>query len=277
MNADPRTPLDHIDDRTRAARMLLSAAQSGPIPPLSATYPDFDLDDAYAVQRITVEHWLGHGRRVSGHKVGLTSLAVQQQLGVTQPDFGHLFDDSFFETGDDLPEGKLWQPRAEPEIAFVLGRDLVGPGITTAQVARSVDHVVAALEIVDSRIRDWEITLVDTVADNASCGGVVLGTRPTLLDASDLRLTGTVLYRNGEITHSGAGAAVMGSPLSAVAWLANTLGTRGVTLTAGSVILPGAMTPMVQLKPGDVVTASFGGLGTVSTRLPSDPDQGNAS
>lgn len=255
-------------DRDDAIASLLHTYTSGqPIAPLSERYPEMDLDDAYAIQLAQVESWMSAGRVLGGHKVGLTSLAVQRQLKVDRPDFGHLMAERFYLSEEDIPTDAFLQPRIEPEIAFVLKSDLAGPGVSSAQAIRAIDFAIASMEIVDSRIADWNISLTDTVADNASCGGVVLGSRPMRIDAADLRLTGAVLYRNGQIAHTGAGAAVMGSPVSALVWLANTLGALGTTLRAGSVVLPGAITPMIPVVAGDVITASFAGLGAVTARF----------
>lgn len=254
----------HRDEATQA---LLAAYAGEPIAPLSERYPEMDLDDAYAIQLAQVDAWTAAGRTVGGHKVGLTSLAVQRQLKVDRPDFGHLMDDTFYLSEEEIASDVWLQPRIEPEIAFVMKTDLAGPGVTPAQAIRAVDFALASMEIVDSRIADWKIGITDTVADNASCGGVVLGSHPMRIDAADLRLTGAVLYRNGQLAHTGAGAAVMGSPISALVWLANTLGRLGTTLRAGSVVLPGAITPMIPVAPGDVVTARFAGLGSVTARF----------
>jgi 2-keto-4-pentenoate hydratase len=222
------------------------------------------LDDAYAIQLAQVKVWCGEGAVVKGHKVGLTSAAMQRQLGVDQPDYGHLTDGMFHVDSVPINAGGFLQPRIEPEIAFVLGRPLAGPGVTAAEAVAAVEFVLPALEIIDSRIRDWRITLRDTVADNASSGGVVLGTRPTALHAIDLRLTGCLLHRDGELVQTGAAGAVLGSPLNALVWLANVLGAQGVQLEAGHVVLPGSVTAAVPVVAGDVVTATFAGLGSVT-------------
>ncbi len=254
--------------RHEAAQLLLQAYEQGqPIAPLSQTFPDIDLQDAYAIQLEQIDAWKKSGKTVIGHKVGLTSLAVQKQLGVNQPDFGHLTNDMFYLSGQPIPVGTFLQPRVEPEIAFVLKKSLSGPNVTVAEAIQAVDFVVASLEIVDSRIADWKISLTDTVADNASSGGVVLGTKPLKLEEVDLRLLGAVLYKNGQIQHSGAGASVLGSPISSLVWLANTLGRLGTTLEAGEVVIPGAITPMVSAAPGDTITAVFAGLGSVTAQF----------
>lgn len=247
------------------AQRLRDAYRSGPIEPLTASWPGLTVDDAYAIQVAQVRHWTGQGARVRGHKVGLTSAAMQRLLGVTSPDFGHLLDGMFFDEHAAVPMAGFLQPRIEPEIAFVMGRRLAGPGVTAADAVRAVDHVLPCLEIVDSRIRDWKIGLVDTVADNASSGGVVLGGRPTRLTSLDLRLVGCNLRRNGAVVGTGAGGAVLGNPLTALVWVANVLGSRGVALEEGHVVLPGACTAMVPVEAGDTVSAEFAGLGTVTT------------
>lgn len=235
-----------------------------PVAPLAATFPALTIDDAYRIQLAQVDEWLIDARRVLGRKVGLTSRAMQAQMKVSQPDFGHLMDDMFFPEHAPVPADRFLQPRAEPEVAFVLGRDLTGPGVTVAAAASAVDFVLPALEIIDSRIADWQIGIVDTIADNASSGGVVLGSTARRLGDVDLRLGGCVLHRNGEIAGTGAGGAVLGSPLNSLAWLANTLGERGEGLQAGQVILPGSITASIPFEPGDAITATFAGLGSVT-------------
>ena len=171
---------------------------------------------------------------MQGHKVGLTSAAMQRLLGVTEPDYGHLLDDFFHLEHMPIPIDLFVQPRIEPEVAFVLKKPLKGPGVTVHEALRAVDFVLPALEIVDSRIRDWKIGLFDTIADNASSGAVVLGSTPTDVGAVDLRLAGATFHRNGEVVGTGAGGAVLGSPLNSLVWLANTVGARGVTLEKGA-------------------------------------------
>jgi 2-keto-4-pentenoate hydratase len=253
------------DEVKKAAGVLLDAYSDGvPVAPPTAAYPGLTVDDAYAVQQAQVDSWTAAGARVKGHKVGLTSAAMQAQLGVNQPDFGVLLDTMFLPAGQTALVSRFLQPKAEPEIAFVLGRRLVGPGVTVAEALAAVDFVLPALEIIDSRIADWKITLPDTVADNASSGGVVLGTRPVKPSELDLSLIGCLLYRNGVIAGTGAGGAVLGSPVNALVWLANVLGARGVALEPGHVILPGSVCAAVPLGAGDTVAAAFDRIGTVS-------------
>jgi 2-keto-4-pentenoate hydratase len=259
-----------VDDSTRAgaAQALLDAYGGTPVPPLTETYPGMTVEDAYAVQHLQLERWKAAGRVVKGHKVGLTARVMQRQLGVDQPDYGQLLDTMILGDGATLSARDFLQPKAEPEIAFVLGRDLTGPGVTVVDAVRAVDHVLPALEVIDSRIADWRIGLADTIADNASSGAVVLGTRPVRLTDLDLRLTGCVLTVDGELRATGAGGAVLGSPINALVWLANTVGPRGVTLEAGQVVIPGSLTAAQAIRPGGVVSATFGGgLGAVTTRM----------
>jgi 2-keto-4-pentenoate hydratase len=254
------------DSVEKAAAGLLGAyATRTPVPPLTATYTDISVDDAYAIQRIQANAWIKDGAVVKGHKVGLTSAAMQRQLGVDRPDFGVLTDRMFLPEGVTADIGRFLQPRAEPEIAFVLGKPLNGPGVTVAEAVAAIDFVLPALEIIDSRIADWKITLADTIADNASSGGLVLGSRPARPGDIDLSLTGCLLHRNGRLIDTGAGGAVLGgSPVNALVWLANVLGERGVALAAGHVILPGSVTAAVPVRPGDTISAAFDRIGTAA-------------
>ena len=270
-----------MDDLTRseAARALLKAYQTRePIAPLTSTYDDLTLEDAYAIQLKQIDELLAAGRTIKGHKVGLTSAAMQKLLGVSEPDYGHLLDDFFYLEHMPIPVDRFLQPRVEPEVAFVLKRPLQGPGVTVHEAIAAVDFVLPALELVDSRIRDWKIGLFDTIADNASSGAVVLGSTPTDVSAVDLRLAGATFHRNGQVVGTGAGGAVLGSPLNSLVWLANTVGARGVTLEAGHVVLPGSVCAMVPVAAGDTFTATFAGLGSVTARFsttssPSSPKE----
>lgn len=264
-----------MDDTTRAeaARLLFEAYSNGtPVKPLTSTYADLTLEDAYAIQLLQIDWFLEQGRRVKGHKVGLTSVAMQRLLGVDRPDYGHLLDDFFFLEHEPIPPGRFLQPRIEPEVAFILKRPLRGPGVTAHEAIAAVDFVLPALEIVDSRIEDWKIGLFDTIADNASSGAVVLGSTPTALSDVDLRLAGAVMTQNGTVVGTGAGGAVLGSPLGTLVWLANTVGARGVTLEEGQVVLPGSVCAMVPVAAGDTVTATFAGLGSVTARFAPDTE-----
>lgn len=260
------------DTRQQAATALLEAYETGkPIEPLIDTYPDIVLEDSYAIQLLQIEHRLAAGATIKGHKVGLTSAVMQRQMKVDQPDFGHLLDDMFYLENSTIQAGTFLQPRIEPEVAFVLKKPLKGPGVTVAEAAAAVDFVLPSLELIDSRIRDWKISFFDTVADNASSAGVVLGSTPVALADVDLRRSGCVLHRNGEVVGTGAGGAVLGSPVTSLAWLANTLGARGVTLEAGHVVLPGSITASVAVSPGDTFSATFAGVGSVTVRFAPEP------
>lgn len=255
-------------ERSESIELLLAAYRSRePIDPLTDRFPGLTVDDAYAIQVGQVLRWQADGAVIKGHKVGLSSAAMQRQLGVDQPDFGHLTDAMFFLESQPIDSSTFLAPKVEPEIAFVLGKPLAGPGVTVAEAMAAVAFVTPALEIIDSRIRDWKIKLVDTIADNASSGGVVLGGTATALSQVDVRLIGGVLHRNGELAGTGAGGAVLGSPLNALVWLANILGPRGVVLEAGHVVLPGSVMAAIPVAAGDVVTATFAGLGSVTARF----------
>jgi len=262
-------------ERADIAGMLLEAyASRTPVEPLTSTYPGLTVEDAYQVQLLQVARWQGAGAQVAGHKVGLTSAAMQRQLGVDQPDYGHLLDGMFWLEHEPVPVSRFLQPRAEPEIAFVLARPLKGPGVTITEAIGAVGYVLPALELIDSRIRDWKIRLADTIADNASSGGVVLGGPPAALAGLDLRLAGCMLHKNGTLAGTGAGGAVLGSPLTSLVWLANTLGARGVALEAGHVVLPGSVTAAIPVAAGDTVTATFAGLGRVTARFQGERAEG---
>ncbi len=237
------------------------------IDPLTSQHPDITLEDAYRIQQRLNARRLATGERIIGKKIGVTSQAVMNMLGVDQPDFGMLTDAMVYNEGEAIPFARLIQPKAEGEIAFVLKRDLQGPGVTAADVLAATEGVMACFEIVDSRIRDWKIKIQDTVADNASCGVFVLGDRLVDPRAVDLHTCGMVLEKNGDIVVTGAGAATMGSPLTAVAWLANTLGRMGVSLKAGEVILSGALGAMVPVQRGDALRVTIGGIGGCSVRF----------
>lgn len=248
-----------------AQRLREAERSRRPIEPLTATDPGLTVRDAYRVQQLNVAARKEAGALVKGRKVGLTSLAMQRQLGVDEPDFGALTDDMLVEEGDPIAVSGLIQPRVEAEIAFVMERELRGPGVTSADAARAVAGVVPALEIIDSRIADWKIKLVDTVADNASSARVVTAGRLTRLDGLDLRLLGMAVAVNGEIVATGAGAAVLGNPIRCVAWLANKLGTFGVSLREGDLVLAGALHAALPVRAGDAVQAQFAELGSVTT------------
>lgn len=234
--------------------------------PLTGRVEGIAVEDSYRISRHFLERRLAEGERVIGKKIGVTSKAVQDMLGVHQPDFGFLTHVMQVEDGStvSLSEHKLIQPRAEGEIAFVLKKDLRGPGITEAQVLDATDYVAPCFEIVDSRIRDWKIKIEDTVADNASCGVFVVGATRTLPRALDLAAVRMDIRKNGAHVASGLGSAVQGHPATAVAWLANTLGAYGIPFLAGEVILSGSLAPLLPALLGDVFEMTLAGMGGAS-------------
>jgi 2-oxopent-4-enoate hydratase len=260
-------PLEETRLADLAARLRAAEDDRAPILPLTEEIPELTVADAYRIQQINVHRRKEEGGLVRGRKVGLTSLAMQQQLGVDEPDFGALFSDMVIEEGDPIPVSELIAPRIEAEIAFVMETELQGPGVTSADALRAVAGALPALEIIDSRVADWKIKLVDTIADNASSGRVVIGGRLTPVTELDLRLVGVVVSRNGRVVDTGAGAAALGNPARCVAWLANKLATFGAGLHAGDVVIPGAVHRMVPVDAGDVFRAEFAHLGAVTVRF----------
>jgi 2-keto-4-pentenoate hydratase len=250
-----------------ADRLWRAEADRVPIDPVTDSWPDLSVDDAYAVQSHNVDRRVAAGATACGHKVGLTSLASQELLGVHEPTFGALLDDMFVDECDEVRLDALVQPRVEAEIAFVMASDLAGPGVTTTRALTAIGGVLPAIEVVDSRITDWRIRLADTVADNASSARVVLGAPITPVAGLDLRLVGVLFHRNGAPIESGAGAAVLGNPARCVAWLANRLGSLGAGLRCGDVVLPGALHRMVPVRPGDLFQARFAHLGSVTVQF----------
>jgi 2-keto-4-pentenoate hydratase len=239
-----------------------------PIAPLTEQYPDMDMADAYAVQLEGIRERLqSHGGQIVGWKVGLTSKAMQQMLGVDQPDFGHLLDSMRIDEGTDIDVSEMIWPRVEPEIAFQLKADLRGPGVTADQVIEATEYLIPALEVIDSRVKDWKIKLCDTIADNASCGRFVLGRRRTPLGGFDIKLIGMNYYVNDEMVATATSAAVIGNPAEAVAWLANTLAPYGHYLQAEQVVMPGSLVAAVDAKPGGTIRADFDHIGSVELRL----------
>jgi 2-oxopent-4-enoate/cis-2-oxohex-4-enoate hydratase len=235
--------------------------------PLTNRHAGITIDDAYAIQQRMMKRRLDAGERAVGKKIGVTSKAVMDMLGVYQPDFGWLTDAMLYNEGEAIRASTLIQPKAEGEIAFVLKKTLKGPGVGVADVLAATEGVMTCFEIVDSRIRDWKIKIQDTVADNASCGVFVLGERLVDVRDVDLATCGMVLEKNGEIVATGAGAAALGHPANAVAWLANTLGARGIALEAGEVVLSGSLAIMVPVAAGDNLRVSIGGIGGCSVRF----------
>jgi 2-oxopent-4-enoate/cis-2-oxohex-4-enoate hydratase len=238
------------------------------VAPLTSREPNITIDDAYYVSSHLIQRRVADGETIIGKKTGVTSRPVQTMLGVHQPDFGFLTDRMKYENGCEMPISReLIQPRAEGEIAFVLRRDLRGPGVTPADVVAATECVRPCFEIVDSRIADWKIRIQDTVADNASSGLFVLGEDAADPTRVDFFTCGMVVEKNGEILSTGAGAAALGSPVRCVAWLANTLGELGVPLQAGEVILSGSLVPLEPVRPGDSMKVTIGGIGSASVRF----------
>lgn len=237
------------------------------IDPFTSRGLDITVEDAYYIQQRMLSRRIEAGERIVGKKIGVTSKVVQNMLNVHQPDFGYLLDGMIYNEGEAIPMDTLIQPRAEGEIAFILKKDLMGPGLSNADVLAATEGVMACFEIVDSRIHDWKIKIQDTVADNASCGVFVLGDRMVDPRKVDLTTCGMVLEKNGDIVGTGAGAAALGSPVNAVAWLANTLGRLGIPLKAGEVILSGSLAALIPVQAGDSLRVSIGGIGGCSVRF----------
>jgi len=248
------------------ASRLRHAATSGiPIAPVRDQLAGGGVEAAYAVQNANTEHALGQGRRIVGRKIGLTSKAVQAQLGVDSPDFGMLFADMALGDDEEVRFGKVMQAKVEAEVAFVMAKDLTHEQLTLADLAGAVAYALPAIEIVGSRIANWDIGLVDTVADNASSGLFVLGGTPRKLDGVDLPSCGMAMERGGAIVSTGTGAACLGNPLNAALWLARMMVQVGRPLEAGDVIMSGALGPMVSVSPGDAFSARIDGIGMVRT------------
>jgi 2-keto-4-pentenoate hydratase len=270
--------------RAAAAESLWAADRDrAPIEPLTQEYPGIDVADAYEIQLINIRRRLAGGARVRGHKVGLSAPVMQQMMGVNEPDYGHLLDTMTLSPDEPIPVSRYCYPRIEVEIGYVLGASLPGEGCTEADVLAATEYVVPSLELIDSRIRDWRIQLADTIADNASSAGVILGEArrsPAELAAAGIDLANieAVLYSTtaGSAVHStgqavpwteaarGNTSAVLGNPTTAVAWLAQKVASFGVKLEAGHVILPGSCTRAIDARPGDTFRAEFAGLGTVT-------------
>lgn len=252
----------------RLGDALHEALLSGrPAEKISTLWPESTIEDAYRIQSHLLARRIAAGDEVIGKKIGLTSRAIQDALGVYQPDFGQITRQMLHQDQDVIDLGRLMQPRAEAELAFILKRDLVGPGITQVDVIRATDYVCPCFEIVDTRFSDWNIRIQDTVADNASCGVFLLGAGRADPRDIDLGLAGLVIEKNGALHATGVGAAVQGSPANAVAWLANTLGRYGIALKAGEIILSGAQAPLIPLANGDELVATIAGVGTCTARF----------
>lgn len=261
--ATPAAPAERISAQLRQAELDRAA-----MPPLTQSYPGLSAADAYAVQDFTLQNRLAGGEQLVGRKIGLTSKAMQDLLGVSEPDYGFLLASMLVPSGGTIRRSDLMQPRVEPEIAFWLAEDLHGPNVTAEQVLKATRGVAPSLEIVDSRIADWKITLADTIADNGSSARAVVDPSQAVpLGSLDLAHVDVVLLRNGDAVGRGTGADVLGHPALAVAWLANALAAYGQHLRAGDLVLPGAMCAAVWAHAGDTFTAEFSGLGRVVVRF----------
>jgi 2-keto-4-pentenoate hydratase len=256
-----------IDARGTAEVLYKAARTRTPIPPLTDTYPEMTVADAYAVQSALCDRLVDDGDRVVGYKLGLTSAPMQLMFGVNEPDYAPVLASGVVDDGAAVEVSRFIQPKAEAEIALLLDRPLTGPGVTTLEAARAIAGATAAIEIVDSRIEDWKIKLPDTIADMASSGAVVLSSQLVPLKDIDVRLVGMVITRNGQLAGTGAGAAALGNPIQAVAWLANTLAPYGVTLEAGRFVMTGALHAAFPATAGDVIRAEFDRLGSVAVRM----------
>jgi 2-oxopent-4-enoate hydratase len=262
----PRT----LSDDTAAAiadELVEATERRVAVAPLTDRHPDMTVADAYAVQGFVARRRTEAGESVIGWKLGLTSAAMQQQLGVDQPDYGPLLSGHVVAPGATVSVGELIAPRIEAEIAFLLSAPLRGPGVTADEVAAATAAVTASLEIIDSRVEGWRIRLADTIADLASSARIVVSESRVALSAVDLRAERVVLERNGEVVSEGVGSAVLGDPVAAVAWAANTLGPLGVTLEAGQIVMPGAMHASIPVAAGDAIVATFDRLGPVEVRF----------
>lgn len=235
--------------------------------PLTSVDPKLTVEQAYHIQLENIEGKLNEGNTIVGKKIGLTSKAMQNLLGVDEPDYGHLLSNMVVENGEEVPQEGILQPKVEAEIAFILKEDLKGPNITALDVIQATDYVLPAIEVVDSRVTDWKIKLADTIADNASSAYYVLGGKPCKLEDIDLELIGMVLSKNGKIVNTGVGAAALGNPVQCVAWLANRLADFDIPLRKGEVILSGALSAAVEAKAGDSFVARFAHIGEVSVRF----------
>jgi 2-oxo-hept-3-ene-1,7-dioate hydratase len=254
-------------DRNKAADTLIAAAKARKqAVQLSKTWPDITIEDAYAISSEVARRRIAGGAKLIGHKVGLTSKAMQRSSQIDEPDYGHLLDDMMVPDGGRVPHENYCLPRVEIELAFVLGKPLKGPGIGLPDVLRATEYVVPAIEIVDARLQDQR-KIFDTVSDNGAAAGIVIGGRPVAPLDVDLRWVGGIMYRNSEIEETGVAAGVLGHPALGVAWLANKLGTLGVTLEPGHLVLAGSFTRVVFAKKGDTLHADFGPLGGLAVQF----------
>jgi 2-keto-4-pentenoate hydratase len=253
-----------VEIRDELAAELAQAERSRePIAPLTAAYPDLDVVDAYEIQLINIRQRVAEGARVVGHKVGLSSKAMQHMMGVDEPDYGHLLDEMQVFEDTPVKAGRYLYPRVEVEVGFILSADLPGAGCTEADVLAATEALVPSIELIDSRITDWKIALCDTIADNASSAGFVLGEARVSPRDLDLTTIDAVLTRNGEVVAEGRSDAVLGNPVTSVSWLARKVESFGVRLRKGDIVLPGSCTRAIDVRAGDNFVAEFAGLGSV--------------
>ncbi|MBH10545.1 MAG: 2-keto-4-pentenoate hydratase [Candidatus Marinimicrobia bacterium] len=237
------------------------------IDPITKSYPQLEIEDAYEIQLINIKRKLSSGRKIQGHKVGLSSKAMQKMMNVSEPDYGHLLDNFFYKNDSVINLEDYFIPRVEVEIAFILGKALPAPGCTVKDVIEATEYVQPAIELIDSRIKNWNIKLIDTIADNASSAGVILGGEKTNPKSRSIRLIGANLEINGNIVDTGAMGGVLNNPALAVAWLANKVYQYGVSLEKGHVILPGSCTKAFDVNTGDHIIAHYDGLGKIEVRF----------
>ncbi len=254
-------------DRIKAVEILMTAEKERKqAVQISKTFPDITIEDSYAISTEVAKRKIAAGARLIGHKVGLTSKAMQRSSQIDEPDYGHLLDSMMIADGAKVPHENFCLPRVEVELAFVMGKPLKGPGVGLTDVLRATEYVVPALEIVDARIQDPR-KITDTVADNGAAAGIVVGGRPVGPTEVDLRWVGGIMYRNSEIEETGVAAGVLGHPALGVAWLANKLGVHGVTLQPGHIVLAGSFTRVVFAKKGDTLHGDFGALGGIAVQF----------
>jgi 2-oxo-hept-3-ene-1,7-dioate hydratase len=254
-------------DRNKAADILMNAEKERKqAVQLTRTFPDITIDDSYAISSLVAKRKIAAGARLIGHKVGLTSKAMQRSSQIDEPDYGHLFDTMMIADGAKVPHTNFCLPRVEVELAFILGKALAGPGIGLTDVLRATEYVVPSLEIVDARLQDPR-KILDTVADNGAAAGIVVGGRPVGPLDVDLRWAGGIMYRNSEIEETGVAAGVLGHPALGVAWLANKLGAHGVSLEPGHIVLAGSFTRVVFAQKGDTLHGDFGALGGIAVQF----------
>lgn len=266
-------PMDQAEIAALARRLDAAERDRVQIGQFSLDHPEMTIEDAYAIQRCWVDAKIASGRRLIGHKIGLTSRAMQRAGNITEPDYGALLDDMLLSDGQDIAFSRFIEPRVEVELAFILKKDLAGPNLTIFEVLKAIEYVVPALEIIDARIQRIDPQtgatrkVLDTISDNAANAAIILGGRPVKPDTIDMRWVSALLYRNGVIEESGVAAAVLNHPANGAVWLANKLAPFGVTLKAGEIILGGSFTAPVPIAPGDTFHADYGPLGAIAVRF----------